>query len=166
MGMDKVMEDRRQLLAEIRDSLLEELVACEIREPENEGEPEILTAVLDGIGEEGEKEGTIGEFFFMPMQSEDDTVQHFSAVLTIMDGVDELDEDKLSDLYRELNRINYRIPCGSFSVDEDEGLLCYRLTIPILITLTGDELLEQVNVCMANAVMCADLYADELIKMV
>ncbi|MCR4656322.1 MAG: YbjN domain-containing protein [Lachnospiraceae bacterium] len=162
MDIEKIKEERHELLIRIRDSLLEELVACDIREPEGENEPEILTVVLDGIGEAGDMEGGIGEFFFAPPSSEEDTVQHFCAVLTLMD---DLGSEHLPELFEAMSYINFRLPCGSYSVDSDASLLCYRLVTPVPMRLSGEELFEQMNVSMANAFTAADLYADMLIKL-
>ncbi|MCR4656172.1 MAG: YbjN domain-containing protein [Lachnospiraceae bacterium] len=144
-----------------RDSLQEELIACEIREPENENEPEILMVVLDGIGESGDMEGGIGEFFFAPPSSENDTIQHFCAVLSLLDDPD---REYLPQLFEVMSYINFKLPCGSYSVDRDASLLCYRLTSPIPMELSGEGLFEQMNATMANALTVADLYVDTLIK--
>ena len=161
MDIKKIKEERHELLTRMKDSLSEELVACEIREPENENEPEMLLAVLDSIGEMGEMEGGIGEFFFIPPGSEDDTVQHFCCVLTIMD---ELDTESLPQLFEAMSYVNFNIPCGSYAVDKERSLLCYRLVTPLSMKLSGDDLLENMSISMANAFTAADLYADELIR--
>ncbi len=162
MDIEKIMEERHEILARMRDSFQEELIACEIREPENEKEPEILAVVLDGIGEIGDMEGGIGEFFFAPLSSENDTVKHFCTVITI---ADDLDKRYLPDLFEAMSYINFRMPCGSYSVDKDASFICYRLVTPIPMGLSGEELFEQVNVVMANAFTAADLYADMLIEL-
>ena len=103
MDLGKIKEERHELLTRMRDSFQEELIACEIREPENENEPEILTVVLDGIGETGDMEGGIGEFFFAPPSSENDTVQHFCAVLSLLDDPD---REYLPQLFEAMSYIN------------------------------------------------------------
>jgi len=161
VDINKMTEERHELLTRMRDSLQEELIACDIRQPENEGEPEILMAVIDGIGESGEMEGTIGEFYFIPPSSKEDTVQHFCATLTI---ADELKEEFLPPLFEAMSYVNFNIPCGSFSVDKDRSMLSFRLVTPLSAGLSGEDLLLQMNISMANAFASADLYADELIK--
>ena len=161
MDIEKIMYDRRMLLEKVRDSLLEKLVACELSEPSDD-EPLILTAVLDTIGDSMDKEGAIGEFFFLPISSADDTVQHFSAVITLLDTIE---KDSLPRLYEKMSHINYSIPCGSYCVDEDASVLCYRLTVPLSFKLDEDTLYEEINLCMANAYICADLHAEELIRL-
>lgn len=162
MDIEKLKQERHEMLVRMQDSLQEELVACAIREPEAEGEPEILTVVLDGIGETGELEGGIGEFFFVPPSSEDDTVQHFCAVLTLMD---DLPKENLPALFEAMSYINFRLPCGNYCIGKDTSLLSYRLSTPIPMSLSGEPLFEQINVSMANAMTAADLYADDLIRL-
>ena len=162
MDIEKMKEERHELLARLRDSLMEELIACEIREPENENEPEILTVVLDGIGEAGDMEGGIGEFFFAPASGENDTVMHFCAVITLLD---DLDREYLPGLFEAMSYINFRLPCGCYCVDRDASLLCYRITTPLPVSLCGEALFEQMNAVMSNALIAADLYADMLIRL-
>ena len=162
MEMERLKEERHELLTRMRDSLQEELVPCEIREPENENEPEILTVVLDGIGEAGDMEGGIGEFFFAPPSGGNDTVTHFCAVLTLLD---ELDKEYLPGLFEVMSYINFKLPCGCYCTDREGTLLCYRMTAPLPVSLSGEELFEQMNAVMSNALIAADLYADMLIKL-
>ena len=161
MDLEAVMKERHELLIKMRDSLQEGLIACDIREAEKENEPEILTVVLDGIGEAGEKEGGLGEFFFIPPATENDTVMHFCSVITLLD---DLNREHLPELFELMSYINFRLPLGSYSVDRDASLLCYRLVTPIPAGVSGDALFSQMNVCMANALTSADLYVDMLIK--
>ncbi len=161
MDLETIMKERHELLSKIRDSFQEDFIACDIREPENENEPEILTVVLDGIGETEEKEGGIGEFFFIPPASENDTVMHFCAVITLLD---DLGREHLPDLFEAMSYINFRLPLGCYSVDKEASLLCYRLVTPIPMGVMGEALLQQMNVSMSNALTSADLYADVLVK--
>ena len=161
MDVKKLIEERHEQLSRIRDTLMEELIACGLREPENENEPEILTVVLDGLGETGDREGGIGEFFFAP-SDEDDTVMHFCAVLTLKD---ELNREYLPNLFEAMSYINFRLPCGCYCTDREGSLLCYRITAPLPINLSGEELFEQMDIVISNAFIAADLYADMLIKL-
>ena len=160
MDIEKIKSDRHELLERLQAALQEELVACELREAENEGEPEILRVVFDELGQDNE-DGALGEFFFLPPGSEEDEVQHFSAVLTI---ADDIDKSKLPELYEAMSHINYEIPCGSFCIDKEGENLVYRLTTPLPTAVEGDELFNQMNVCMANALVSADMYMDILVK--
>ncbi len=160
MDIEKTMRERHELLEALRDSLQEELVACEIRNPENENEPEILNVIFDELGQDSE-EGALGEFFFLPPDSEEDTVQHFSAVLTITDNITKA---KLPELYEAMSHINFRIPCGSFCIDEDAEFLLYRLTTPLPADMQKDALYDQMNITMTNALVAADMYMDILLK--
>ena len=162
MDKERILEERHEYLTRIRDSLLEDLIVCELREPESDEEPEILTVVLDGIGEAGELEGGVGEFFFAPLRNAEDTVMHFCAVLTLMDA---LKKEQLPELFEAMSYINFKMPLGSYSVDRDASLLCYRLVVPLPAGLSGEELLTQINIIMANAFTAVSLYADTLIKM-
>ena len=160
MDTEKMMKERHELLTRLGDSLLEEMIACEIAEPQSEEEPEILTVLLDTFGD-GEREGAAGEFFFMPFSSEEDRVQYFCAVLTLMDDIS---EENLPALFEAMSGINFALPCGSYSVDRDHRFLTYKLTVPLPAELNSDALYDEMNICVSNAVNSADAYADTLIK--
>ena len=160
MDIEKTMRERHELLERLRDSLQEELVICEILEAENENEPEVLRVLFDSLGQDNE-EGILGEFFFFPLGSDEDAVQHFSAVLTI---ADEIDKDKLPGLFETMSHINFSVPCGSFCIDQEGEVLIYRLTTPLSVNMKGDELFEQMNICMTNAIICTDMYVDILLQ--
>ena len=160
MDTEKMMKERHELLTKLRDSLQEEMIACEIYEPQNAEEPEILTVVLDAFGDE-ERDGAAGEFFFMPFSTGEERVQYFCAVLTFMDDIP---EENLPVLYEAMSHINFALPCGSYSVDREGSFLTYKLTVPLPAELQGDALYDEMNICVSNAVNTADAYADILIK--
>ena len=158
--IEKMSQERHELLIRLQDSLREEMIACETLEPENKEEPEILTVVLDSFGDE-EREGGAGEFFFLPMSSEEDMVQYFCAVLTL---ADDIPGENLTALFEAMSYINFVLPCGSYCIDKNRSFLTYKLTVPLPIGLCGDALYEQMNICVSNAVNTADTFSDVLIK--
>ena len=160
MDIEKVLAERHELLERLRDSLQKELLIAELEEAENESSPEVLRVVFDEIGQDNE-EGGLGEFFFVPPLSEDDTVQLFSAVITI---ADEIDAERLSELYRIMSFINFRIPCGSFCIDEEGEYMLYRLTTPLPVNLEKDKLYDEMNIILTNAFVSADMYMDLLLR--
>ncbi len=160
MDIGTIIQERHELLERLRDSLQEQLVISEIRGAENEGEPEVLRVVFDQLGQDNE-EGVLGEFFFLPPISGEDEVQHFSAVLTI---ADDIDKSRLPELFRAMSYINFRIPCGSFCIDQDEEVLIYRLTTPLPARLRDEDMFDQMNICLTNALISADMYLDILLK--
>ena len=160
MDTGKMIKERNELLIRLRDSLQEEMITCEIGEPLNAEEPEILTVVLDAFGDE-ERDGAAGEFFFMPFSTGEERVQYFCAVLTLMDDIP---EENLPALYEAMSHINFALPCGSYSVDREGRFLTYKLTVPLPAELQGDALYDEMNICVSNAVNTADAYADILIK--
>ncbi len=161
MDLEEITRERHELLERLKDSLQEELIACESFTPKDEGAPEILTVVLDGIGEEGGREGAVGDFFFMPLYSEEDKVQYFCAVLTLMDDVD---NDRLPALFEAMSYINFELTSGNFCIDREKSILAYKLTLTLPMDVSGDVIYEAMNFCLDDAVNVADLYADILIK--
>ena len=66
-------------------------------------------------------------------------------------------------LFEAASYINFKIPGGSFMVDYTHTFLCFRLSVPMPIALSGDALFEEMNIAAANAVTIADAYYDLLL---
>ena len=156
------MKERHELLIRMRDSLQEELVACDVGIPEQEGAPEVLNVILDVLGGGESDEGAIGEFYFDTILSEKEEIQRFTGAVTIMDI---LPEEHLAELYEAMSYINFRLPGGCYSIDKDKTYLAFRLTTPLPAELSGDALYDQMNVCVSNTVAIADLYMEQLIQL-
>lgn len=159
---DEKMKERHELLVRMRDSFQEELIACDVGIPEQEGAPEILNVILDVLNGGDSDEGAIGEFFFEPIQTEEDEVQRFTAAITIMDI---LPEEHLGEMYEAMSYINCQLPCGCYFIDKNKTFLAYRLTVPIPMELSGDALYDEMNACISNAVTVADIYMEPLIQL-
>ncbi len=155
--MDKgtTMNIRHEALTRLQGSLQEELIPAEIVTQDG---VEVLSVIFAELGLDGE--GAVGELFFLPFRSDDDTVQHFSCVITIADEIS-LDDPVM--LYEAMSYINFRLPCGSYSYDKDAGSLVYKLSVPIPADMTEDELLNEMNICSGNAVAEADMHMDLLL---
>ncbi len=160
--MEEVLKERHKLLERMRDSFQEELIASEIAVPDQEGASEILNVVLDMLGGGEAEEGSFGEFYFDPIHSEEDEIQRFTAAITIMD---QLSEEHLPELYEAMAHINFRLPCGAYSIDKEKQFLAYRLTVPLSMELKGDTLYDAMDVCVASAINAADLYMEPLIRL-
>ena len=159
MNIEELMNKRHNVLEKIGGEMQEHLIAAQLAAPEEQDAPEGLNVVLDGIGFGGEE--AIGEFCFLPVSSEEAEVQYFTAVITI---ADELDTERIGELFEAMSYINFKVPAGSYSIDKDRSFLVYKLTTPLSIGLSEDALYEQVNISMGTATAMADLYMDLLLR--
>ena len=162
MNIKEKNKERRELLERMKESLQDDLIACEVAESEQEGMPPVLNVILDTLAKDDAEEGAIGEFYFDPIASEEDEIQHFSSVITLMD---DLPKGHLPELFEAITYMNFVLPCGRYCIDKDCTFLAYRLTVPFSIELSGDALFEQMNICMANAVAAADIYMEPLVQL-
>lgn len=160
MIKEKLTGERHDILQKICDEMNEELFAAKLYEEEGDNKLEILRILFDDIGFDNE-DGVVGEFLFLPLVSEEDEVQYFTAAMTIADVIP---QENLSKLYEAIAVLNFYIPCGAFSIDKNKQVLAYKMTNPIPIALTGDALYEQVNVSMGNAVAITDQYCDLILR--
>ncbi|WP_029322113.1 hypothetical protein [Butyrivibrio sp. AE3004] len=159
MDIEKIMNERHELLLRMRDELQSQFIAAEIREPEQENMPAILSVLFDELGFDDDE--AFGEFFFYNIPSEDADIQHFAAVITI---ADDIPSDHLPELFEAMSYINRELPCGSYSIDSDKKFLTFRLTVPLSLNMTGDELYEEMDIVIGNAMALVDTHMDILLK--
>ena len=162
MNIEEKIQERKELLERMKESLQDDLIACEVAEREMEGVPVVLNVILDTLAKDDAEEGAFGEFFFDPIASEEDEIQHFSCVITLMD---DLPQEHLPELFEALAYINFILPCGRYCIDKDRSFLAFRLTVPLPMELSGDALFDQMNICMANAVAGADIFLEPLVQL-
>ena len=161
MDREKIKKIRHTALEALESALSEELLAARLNEPEEGSDTEVLTVIFDGLGYDGD--GAVGELFFLPVVSEEASVQYFSTVLTI---ADEIEAGQYGALYEAISYINFRLPCGSYALDPDSASLVYKLTVPMPVDLTEEELIREVNICSGNAVAAADQHMDLLLRII
>ena len=160
MDKEQILNIRHEALETLEGALQEELIAAKLNTPEEGKGTEVLTVIFPELGIDGD--GAIGELFFLPVISDEAEVQHFATVLTI---ADEISEGLYPALYEAISYINFRIPCGAFALDEVSGSLVYKITVPLPMDLSGEDLLREMNICSGNAVAAADQHMDLLLGM-
>ncbi len=158
--MDKVKleELRHELLTRMCGELTEDDFDARLKPQVSEEQPEVLTVRFDEIGLDSND--ALGEFFFRPLAGSGDLVQHFTAALTLTDG---LSGEYLADVYEAVSYINYTLPCGCFAVDHAHRHLSYRLSMPMSVDMDAQELYRQINIISGNAVEIAGNYMDILL---
>ena len=92
MNTKEIMEKRHALLESLNEEMKAAEIAAVIRQ--EEGAPEMVSAMLDELGD-GDTE-IVGDFFFRPLETEEDEVQYFSVMITI---TDEIPGERLTALY-------------------------------------------------------------------
>ncbi len=162
MDKKKILDTRRELLERASDELNEAYIAADIREPQTEGDAGILSVIFDEIGMRGEE--AFGEFLFLPIADGiEPNVQHFVAVITI---ADDLETEHLPELFEAMSYINAQLVCGSYSIDMDKKFLSFKMTVPLPINMPEEELYEEINIVISNAMTLVDLHIDLLTDLI
>ncbi len=157
---------RHELLERVSKDLNADLIAAAIREPDPEkGTDAILNVMFDEIGMDGNE--ALGEFFFLPLRDTGELnlepkVQHFMAVITI---AEELESDHFPELYEAMSYINSIIPCGAYYIDMDKKFLSYKMTVPLPIELSEEEVYKEIHIITATALSMVDLHIDLLLDL-
>lgn len=126
-------------------------IAAVIRQ--EEGAPEMVSAVLDEIGDTDQE--ILGDFFFQPLLGEEDTTQYFSVVITITDMIP---EERLSELYEAISYVNFSLPAGNFCIDKDHRFFCYVLSVPLPMEMEDTALFTEMDLAAGNAFAIADAH--------
>ncbi len=151
--MDKTeIENRRhELLEDLCRELNDGQIAAVVRK--EEGAPEMVSAILDELGD-ADMDIT-GDFFFRPLQTEDDAAWVFISLFTISN---ELPPERLPDLYEAMSYVNFNLPAGSFSIDKDHGFFCYVLSSLIRGDMENADIFREMDIAVGNAFAISDSY--------
>ena len=151
MDINEIEKRRHDLLENLSKELNDSQIAAVVRK--DEGVPEMVSAILDEMGD-GDMEVT-GDFYFRPLQSEEDGAWVFMSVITI---TDELPAEQLPALYESLSYVNFTLPAGCFSIDKDHKFLCFVLTSLMPAELSDEMLFKEIDIAVGNAFAIADPY--------
>ncbi|MCR5402481.1 MAG: hypothetical protein K6E91_01500, partial [Butyrivibrio sp.] len=149
MDINEIENRRHKILEALSNELNENSIAAVLRK--EEGAPEMISAMLDELGD-GDR-GIIGDFYFRPLQTEDDPVQVFTAVFTIANDVP---TDRLQALYEAISYVNFAVPAGCFSIDKDHRFFCYALNTLLPSDLEDAQVFRQIDLAVGNAFFFAD----------
>ncbi len=160
MDIKKINKERHEILESIGEDLEKEMVASVMRKAtEDKESPEILTVDFDelGLGHDS----VLGEFYFYPVGSEEDTVSFFASVLTV---ADELSEENLSNVYEAISILNFHMLSGAFGVSQDHRFLAYKQCVAYSLDMDKESLRKHVDLTMGNAVSIVDQWADMVLR--
>ncbi|MBE5826567.1 MAG: hypothetical protein E7307_08015 [Butyrivibrio sp.] len=159
MNISNLLKERHEILKRIQGEFQEAMEPAMLREPENEGEPVILSVLFDDLWSPDCE--ALGEFYFLNPVSEDDEIQHLCGTITI---AEEVTSSNFPQLFEAMSYINASLPCGAWRLDMEKRYLSYHLAVPVSIEMTGEELYRQMNIVMTNAYAAARAHADLIIK--
>lgn len=151
MNNQEITKKRHALLESLSEELNAAQIAAVIRQ--EEGMPEMVSAMLDEMGD-GDMD-ILGDFFFRPLRSEEDTTQYYSIVITV---ADEIPGERLPELYEAICYVNFALSAGCFTIDKDHSCLCYILSLPLPMELDDGVLYEEMDLATGNAFAIADTY--------
>lgn len=151
MSIDEMENSRHKILEALNQELNESGIAAVVRK--EEGAPEMISAMLDELGD-GDRD-IIGDFYFRPIQSEDNPAQIFTAVFTI---TDQIPKERLQALYEAISYANFSLFAGCFSIDKDHRFFCYTLNTLLPTDLDDEQTFRQIDLAVGNALFYADSY--------
>ena len=150
------------LLERLTDDLKSDLIAAEYTSEEESGlAGGLVSAMFDSLGMSS---GSVfGEMFFMPDPDEDAEVAYFICAMLISDDLENADMETLN---KAVSRLNHTSPAGVFYVDYDGGRLLYKLGVPLPAEIKEEDLYEEMNIVVGNALSILDPSLDELMGII
>ena len=103
----------------------------------------------------------LGEFYFQPLNSDEDVVGFFTCVMTLSE---EVYEETLARLYEAISVLNFYIPNGAFGVSKDMGAITYRVCLVYPLTTEKDALFDLANAAMGNTLTLLDRWVDIVLR--
>jgi len=131
-----------------------------LSEATKDDENDVLSVAIEGYGLNAET--VVGEFSFIPWARAASGVSYFSAIMELCES---LPRKNISDLYKAVNRINYALPYGKFSVSPDESKLLFSAEEVLLDSDSEDAIFSTVNTVISHAMDIPEPYMDILIKL-
>ncbi len=153
--MDKKEKRQEKILSEINKIFEEIKVASRLRLMENE--PDLAMNVLQVLHNDFSLDGkeVLGEYGFSPASNIDD-VQYFVASLILMEDVP---EENITDLLAAVGLANFFLVSGCFALDVSERELIYKNTVPLLDSMTDEQMVAEINVIIVNGLDFSEQFA-------
>ena len=158
MKREEILKQRHEILEAIEQEFVNEMVPAKI-DVDEELNLETLLVLMDDVAEEGLE--STGEFFFMPTLSDNEDIQIFCNVITILER---LNEKNLGELYSAIAAINSFIPVGCFTVNPADGTLIYKHNYELPLEVGNKVLKGSVDLCMSTAVLTVRQFAYLLVE--
>ncbi|MCR5775343.1 MAG: YbjN domain-containing protein [Lachnospiraceae bacterium] len=116
---------------------------------------DLLRVEIPGFG--ADLVSVLGEFFFLPF--EDTEVLFFSSVITL---TTQLPSQAVTDVLAGIARLNYYLPCGCFALGDDDKILVYRFTVPIVGEEDIEKQYEDASIAVDTAITTAETFEGQL----
>ena len=158
MNRTKLQNQRHEIMEALEQEFVDELVPAKLAMDE-ELQTEVLALVMEELAEDGLT--STGEFFFKPVLADDEDIQLFCNIITILE---EPDEQNLGELYSAIIALNALIPVGCFAINLETGALIYRHNYEMPLSLDTESLRASVDLCMSAAFATVQQFSYLLIE--
>ncbi len=153
-------DKQKELLGKLKDRFLEGsgigetsvFTAAELDAP-----MDILRAEITEFGPDFES--VLGEFFFLPIELEENT-RYFTSVITISSMVP---KESASDIAGVIARLNYVLPCGCFALGDEDKNLVFKYTAAVFADDDEESRLRTMYNAANLAMTTAEGFVGELI---
>jgi len=112
---------------------------------------DILRAEIPGFG--SDLSSVLGEFVFLPI--EEKNILYFSSIITLLGSVP---KEAAADIADAVARLNYYLPCGCFSLGNNDENLVFRFMMPISEDKGDSEIEKDMFLAVNTAIGTADRF--------
>ena len=151
MEKKEIERIRHEVLENLCHELNDEQIAAVVNK--GNGDIEMVSAILNELGD-GDMD-IQGDFYFRPLQTDDDAAHIFMSVITISN---EVPAERLPELYEAMSYVNFNLPAGCFSIDKDHRFFCFVLSSLIPVDLDEASVFQEMDIAVGNAFAISDTY--------
>ena len=156
MTKEKILELQKKVFCTIEMENKEELIPTVLKSADDSFPIDVLSMIVYDLG--NEESECMGEFAFLNIDEQEE-LQTLTGVVTLTDNIS---MEHFGELLEAINALNYYIPYGNFSVSRSDKNLVYKISSPIPVSLSEDQLYAQVELFISNSFLMVDKYIDIL----
>lgn len=158
--MENLKQSQMEILMKLKEALDAVEIVNTIREPEGKLPMPILTTLHTNLGYQNNE--VMGEFYFLPLYTENQQFHYFTVVMTLDE---EVPEEKYEEMVRAANMINYYLPVGAFTAEKNGGIFAYKHAALLPVDLNTEKLVFMADGVIGTAMSFVNDFVDPFMQL-
>lgn len=155
------MINKNEVLNAIYREFLQAEQLAELSRKEENGIVDMVVTEFRGVGKNADE--VLAEMFFMPQPLTTPKYEMFTISMTLED---DYEGKNRAELLEAFDFINYNLPFGAFSVDNDGSVIILKYTVLLDPNLDMDGIIELINYSVASLVGFSGLWMDSIFDII
>lgn len=155
------MLNKNEVLEALYREFLQIEQLTELSKKEDNGIVDMVVTEFRGVGKKADE--VLAEMFFMPQPIADPMYEMFTISVTLEDDYKGTNKEEL---IKAFNFINYNLPFGAFSLDNNGEIIVLKYTALIDLDLDMENVMKLIIYSVGNMVGFAGLWIDAIFEVV